>query len=97
LPSTGGHLPTMTLYSVSPTGVRTNQGSVTDPSASTGAYDAAHPLALSLGPYLMTPDPLFVEITGESGPNAVANSLRLNSINGVGVATVYRPLQEVYP
>lgn len=99
----GGHggllpvKPTVEIIEVTTGGV-TVIASVLDPSASAAAYDAAHLVSVSGGslPYLATGNPLYVRITGESGPNAVADTTSFNFITGTLTARAVRAANEIY-
>ncbi len=93
----GMTMPKIQLVKVSSVGVKTILASATDASASAAAYDADHSVTLDSGtdtvggmPVTVTGDPLFLEVIGEHGTNAVATTLRLNSIFGQSTSKAYR-------
>lgn len=92
-------MPRVKLVKVSGAGVRSVIADAVDGSASAAAYDVSHVVTLNdstdtlgthLMPFTVTGDPLYVEIHGEHGANAVDSTLRLNSIFGQSVSVAVR-------
>lgn len=80
-------------------GGRTVIADAVDASASAAAYDAAHLVTLNdttdtlgthLMPFTVTGEPLYIEIHGEHGANAVDATLRLFSLFGASVSSHFR-------
>ena len=74
------------------TGVDSSPGTATDGSGSTGVYDGVHGIAInSLTETIDGTAIYWLEITGESGGNAVAGSLALIGMYLTFTCTVVAP------
>lgn len=85
-------MPQIALISVDSSGTQTTIATVTDSSASTGAYDANHTVVLTPGsPETVSgSNAYYVLVLGEAGSNSQANSLGIRSIGVSIVARSFR-------
>lgn len=87
-----GLMPQIALVSVDAAGTQTTIDTVTDSSASVGAYDANHSVVLALGaPETVSgSNAYYVLVLGEAGSDSQANSLGIRSITVSAVARSFR-------
>lgn len=94
--------PVVTLFRVDSGGNRHNLASRADPSITLGAYETLHSFTIDAThvdsgsmPQTLNADRYYIEITGETGANAVNDALQLISLGGVSRQRSFRTQAEV--